>query len=63
MHKSETIRIEGLLNNRIFLSDTYPDKYSDRSLFLFDMDKKRKNILGNYYSNIKCNHVLSSSEY
>ncbi len=41
------------LNHDIILSDTYPDKYGERSLFIFDTKTKEKKILDNFKSPIK----------
>ena len=37
----------------ILLSDTYPDKYGERSLFVYNINKEKKSIIGAFKSPIK----------
>ena len=39
-------------NNKLFLSDTYTNKYGDRSLFTYDIKNNKKKLIGDYYSPI-----------
>ena len=37
------------VEKQVILTDTYPDKFSDQSLFLFDMDDKEVKMIGQFY--------------
>ena len=37
----------------IFISDTYPDKYGERKLFLFNIENNKEYILGKFNSPLK----------
>ena len=41
------------INKNVFVSDTYPNKFGDRELFLYDIKSNVKSNLVNIYSSIK----------
>ena len=38
------------MQNNIFITDTYPDKFLEQSLLIHDIDKKETKIIGKFYS-------------